>query len=215
VNALVAALRRRHRALLESPDRGTTLMEVVVGMTIMTICGAIFIGAVVGLNRATGKAQAATNAATQTNQAFLNLDKMVRYAAYVSTPGKGSSGDWYVELRDTTNGGETCTQLRLNASNQMLQKRSWPAANAAAVTAFTPIASGLTNGAVASGSADQPFLLTTPGPTTNHQQLTVNLVATAGTPPSITTSRSSFTLTAVNSAVPVPTGTICRQVARP
>jgi type II secretory pathway pseudopilin PulG len=215
VSALVAALRRRQRSLRSSRDRGTTMVELVMAMGIMSICGAIFVGSMVALNRSTAKAQSATNAATQSNQAFLVLDKMVRYTAVVTTPGKGVSGDWYVELRDTTAGSETCIQLRLDSSNQQLRKRTWPAATPAAVTAFTPLASGFTNGAVAAGSADQPFVVPSPGPTTNHQQLTVTLVATAGNPPSVTTSRSSFTLTAVNSAIPPPAGNICKQVGRP
>ena len=190
-------------------------MEVVVGMAIMTVCGALFTVSVVGLNRSTAKAQSATDAATQTNQAFLVLDKTVRYAAAVTTPGKGTSGNWYVELRDTTGGYESCIQLRLDITTQQLQRRSWNAAAPASVTAFVPIASRLTNGAAAAGSADQPFVLTALGPTANRQQLTVNLVAQSGNAPSVTSSRSSFTLTANNSTIPPPTGSVCKQVARP
>jgi type II secretory pathway pseudopilin PulG len=215
MSALLAALRRRHRSVRSSGDRGTTMIELVMAMVIMSVCGAVFIGSMVALNRTTGKAQAATNAATQTNQAFLSLDKTVRYASVITIPGKGTSGDWYVELRDTTSGAETCVQLRLDTSTKQLRKRSWATANPSGVSAWLPIASGFTNGGAASGSADQPFVLKTPGPTSNHQQLTVNLVATAGNPPSVTTSRSSFTLTAINSEVPPPSGSVCRQVARP
>lgn len=215
MSAVVEALRKRLRAVHQSADRGTSLMELVVGMAIMSICGALFVGSVVGLNRSTAKAQSATNAATQTNQAFLVLDKTVRYAAAITTPGKGTSGNWYVELRDTTSGSETCIQLRLDISSQQLQKRTWSAANPAGVTAFLPIASGLTNGAATAGSADQPFVLTALGATANHQQLTVNLTARSGNPPSVTSSKSSFTLTAINSTIPPPTGSVCKQVARP
>lgn len=190
-------------------------MELIVGMTIMTICGALFMGSVVGLNRSTGKAQAATNAATQTNQAFLVLDKTVRYAAAITSPAKGTDGNWYVELRDTTNGSETCIQLRLHRGTQQLQKRTWPATNPAAATAFVPIASELTNGAAAANTADQPFVLVAPGATSNHQQLTVNLTAQSGSPPSVTSSKSSFTLTAINSPKEPPTGAVCKQRARP
>ena len=191
------------------------MIELMMAMVLMTMCGALFVGSVVGLNRTTGKAQAATDAATQTNQAYRVLDEMVRTAAAVTAPGKGAGGNWYVELRDTTGGSETCIQLRLDITSQQLQRRSWPATNAAAVTAWRPIASGFTNGGAAAGATDQPFVLPTPTPTAKHQRLTIYLVARAGNPPSITTTRSSFTLTALNSALPPPSGTVCRQVARP
>ena len=212
---LVAAGRRRHRSLRASGEQGTTMIELMMAMVLMTMCGALFVGSVVGLNRTTGKAQAATNAASQTNQAYLVLDEMVRTAAAVTAPGKGTTGNWYVELRDTTEGSETCIQLRLDIASQQLQRRTWPAINPAAVTAWHPIASGFTNGAAAAGAPEQPFVLTMPTPTAKHQRMTINLVATSGNPPSITPTRSSVTLSALNSTVPPPTGTVCRQVARP
>lgn len=219
MRALVDALRHRVLALHRSGDRGTSLVEILVAMTIMTICGAIFTGAVIGLNRSTGKAQAATGAATQTNQAYVALDKIVRYAAAVATParstGTGATGDWYVELRSTADGTERCTQLRLDIATQQLQKRTWDADNPTAVTAFVPIASGFTNGAEAAGSVNQPFVLPSQPASANAQQLTINLVAQAGNPPSISSARSSVTFTAVNSMLPAPTAPVCDQVGRP
>lgn len=215
LRALGEALRKRVRTVRESGDRGTSMIEVVVGMTIMAVCGALFMGSVVGLNRSTAKAQAATNAATQTNQAFLVLDKIVRYATVVTVPAKGTDGNWYVELRDTTSGYETCIQLRLDSATRQLQKRTWDATNPAGATAFAPIASGLTNGGAAANTPDQPFVLVAPGATSNHQQLTVNLTAQSGSPPSVTSSKSSFTLTAINSPKDPPTGSVCKQRARP
>jgi hypothetical protein len=192
------------------------MVELLMAMALMTVCGAIFVGSMVGLNRSTGKAQAATNTATQTNQAYLVLDELVRSASVITTPAKSTgTGDWYVELRDTAKGFETCVQLRLDIATKQLQKRSWPAASPSAVTAWKPIADDFTNGADAAGSPNQPFVLTALTPTAKNQRLTVNLVATSGNPPTITTSRSSFTLTAANSQLPVPTGSICKQVTRP
>lgn len=216
MRALVASLRRRTRALHRSGDQGTSLVEILVAMTIMTICGAIFTGAVIGLNRSTGKAQAATGAATQTNQAYVALDKIVRYAAAVTTPARSSgTGDWYVELRSTADGTERCTQLRLDIATKQLQKRTWDADNPTAVTAFVPIASGFTNGAEAAGSVNQPFVLPSQPASANAQQLRINLVAQAGNPPSIATARSSVTFTAINSMLPAPAAGVCDQVARP
>ena len=219
MSALLAGLRRRTRALHRSGDQGTSLVEILVAMTIMTICGAIFTGAVIGLNRSTGKAQAATGAATQTSQAYAALDKIVRYAATVTTParstGAGATGDWYVELQGTADGIERCTQLRLDIATQQLQKRTWVASDPSNVTAFVPIASGFTNGASAAGSVNQPFVLPSQPASARSQQLTINLVAQAGNAPSIATARSSVTFTAVNSVLPVSAAPVCQQVGRP
>jgi len=216
---LVGSLRRRHDHLRGAGERGTSLVEVVVAMTIMVICGAIVTGAVVTLFSVTNRAQAVTNSATQTNQAYQALDKLVRYSAAVTVPGfgagVGTARYWYVELRDTTSGTEVCTQLRLNTSNQQLQRRTWNAASLATLTSWVQIASDITNGAAALGSVVQPFVLVTSAPTANHQQLRFTMVSTAGPLSSTTSSTTSVVITALNSTIPPPTGSICQQAGRP
>ena len=156
LSAVVNFLRQRHSRLRHGAERGTSLVEVVVAMTIMVICGGIFTGAVVTLYSVTNRAQAVTNSATQTNQAYQALDKLVRYAAAVTNPGfgagVGTAKYWYVELRDTTSGSEVCTQLRLNTSNEQLQRRTWDASSQTTLTPWVQISSGITNGAAAVGS---------------------------------------------------------------
>jgi type II secretory pathway component PulJ len=216
---LLCRLRRAHEQVSEAKERGTSLVEVVVAMTIMTICGAIFTGAVVTLHSVTNQAQAVTNSATQTNQAYQALDKTVRYAAAVTTPGLGAGVGtaryWYVELRDTTSGAEVCTQLRLNTSSQQLQRRTWNASDLTTLTSWIPIAAALTNGSASAGSIDQPFVLVTSAPTANHQQLRFTLIAAAGPSSRTTTSRTSVAITALNSTVPPTTGSVCDQAGRP
>lgn len=211
---LIDALSGVHRRVGIDQERGTTLVEVVVAMVIMTICGSIFTGAVVTLNRTSNQAQAITNAATQNNQAYQTLDRTVRYVAAISTPGVGAgTGNWYVELRDTTSGAEVCTQLRVDKTSQQLQARSWTVSNLATLSAWVPIASEITNGAAPAGST-QPFLLPAQGGTAVRQQLKVTLVSKAGPASQPVSSTSSFALTALNS-VRAPTGAICQEVGRP
>ena len=120
------ALRRRYDRVLSEQDRGTSLIELIVGMLIMTMFMAMFTSAVILMNRAENKADAVTQTSTQLNQAFLTLDKTVRYAAAISDPGTGTpSGDWYVELRTTNTGSEVCTQYRVDVATQQLQQRTW------------------------------------------------------------------------------------------
>lgn len=200
-----------------SRDDGTSLVELIVGMTLMAIFMGMFTGAVVMMNSAMNKTQSINSTTSQLNLAFQNLDRTVRYASTISTPGIGTSGNWYVELRTTETGTEVCTQLRVDIASQQLQLRSWNVANAVAssLTAWAPISSGISNGTAVSGASTQPFYLKAPLPNTLFQQLVVTLIAPSGSGASLTNSTSSFTLTALNSTVPVPAAPICQQQGRP
>lgn len=193
-------------------EEGTSLVELMVGLVLMTVFMAMFTGAVVMMNNAMNKSQAVNQTASQLNVAFQSLDETVRYAAAISTPGLGApSGNWYVEMRATTTGAEVCTQLTVDIASQQLKRRTWTVVNAVAVNvnAWVPIASGVSAGAVTDPTT-QPFYLVTARANTVYQQLTVNLIALSGSGSSFTNSASSFTFTAVNSVVPVPTGPICK-----
>ena len=199
-----------------SRDEGTTLIELMVGMTLMVVFMAMFTGAIVMMNSAMNKSQAVNLTSSQLNVAFLNLDDTVRYASFISTPGKGKSGDWYVELRSTNRGAETCTQLRVNTAAQQLQRRTWTVVNTIASTpsAWVPIASGISAGG-ADGGPTQPFALVPLRANAASQQLTITLISPSGSGSSLTNSTSSATFTALNSVVPVPTEPICQQQGRP
>lgn len=221
MRSLSTALRRRYDRLRTGSDRGTSLMELIVGMSIMSIFMGMFTGAVIMMNRVQNKTVSLADTASQLNQGYLTLDKAVRYAAAISTPGTstvaGGTGDWYVELRTTHTGAEVCTQFRADIVSQTVQKRAWSPANLPAVPPeFTAVTSSIINGAAAIGAADQPFVLVEPRPdNAPFQQLTINLVSKSGTDPTDTTSESSFTFTAVNSSIPATTSPICQEEGRP
>ena len=86
-HAVLAAIRRVHDRVRANGDSGTTTIELFVAMIIMAIAGSIFVGAVVTLSRTTNHAQAVTNSATNNNKAYQALDRTVRYASAISTPG--------------------------------------------------------------------------------------------------------------------------------
>lgn len=196
-------------------DRGTTLLELAVAMTIMMIFLGIFTGAIVVISKSQAKTTSVTQTSQQLNQAFLWLDKNVRYAAGITTPGRGSpSNDWYVELRNTTSGTEVCTQVRLDITKGQMQRRSWTPSGGSAtnLSGWVPMGSGFTNGNVAAGNQDQPF--TSPSVATDsrrYQQLTVVLVNTSGT----TTTRTSLNFTAINSTLPKSSAPVCQEAGRP
>ena len=107
-------------------DDGTSLIELLVGMMLMLIFMGMFTAAVILMNQSANKVESVSLTSNQVNTAFLKLDRMVRYAAAISTPGTAAvSKDWYVEFRTTNTGAEVCTQLRFDIASAQLQQRSW------------------------------------------------------------------------------------------
>ena len=207
-------------------DTGTSLVELLVGMAVLSIFLGLFTGAVIELNQATNKAQAISLTSEQLNAAFITLDRSVRYAAAISVPGcTGAAapscdaigttpGAWYVEFRTTNTGSELCTQLRLtvddaNSDSEQLQTRSWTSASAPDpfdLSSFTTIASGVTKNSTA-----KPFVLTVAG---SYQQLNFNFSSLSVSGSSQTTSDSSFTVNALDSSNPPSATSVC-QLGRP
>jgi type II secretory pathway pseudopilin PulG len=197
------------RARLAADD-GATLIEMVVGMVIMMIFLGIFTAVMMMMSRSETKAQTVSETATQVNQGFLWLDRNVRYASGISTPGS-ASGDFYVELSNTGTSSEVCTQVRLHVANKQLQKRSWTVSGTsyANLTSWVPIADSITN-------TTTPFsVAATATGSEIHQQLAVTLRSVGGPASALTTSESSFTLTAVNSPTPGTVSSLCQEVPRP
>lgn len=209
------ALLRRLRCVRRD-ERGTTLMEMVVGMTIMAIFMSMFTTAVLMMTHTANKVESVTVSASQTNQGFLKLDKLVRYASAISAPGPGTtSGSQYVELRFTYTGTEQCTQLRYWPAAQQLQQRTWTvnsSGQASAASAWLPLASNVTSGS---------FTLPT-STSTLYQQLAVSMAASFGSTQASTTT-TSMTFTALNSGLyqsnlrsnPNQTAPVCQQQGRP
>jgi len=191
-------------------DDGVTLIEMVVGMAVMMIFLGIFTGAMVMMSRSETKARAVSDTSSQVNRAFLWLDRSVRYSSGISTPGS-ASGDFYVELSNTGTGSQVCTQVRLHVANHQLQRRSWTVSGTSYtnLSAWIPIADSITN-------TTTPFSVA--GTVTGsqvHQQLGVTLTSAGGTAGAPTSSESSFTLTAVNSASADAVSGLCQEVPRP
>lgn len=200
-------------------ERGTTLLELVVGMLLLGIFMSMFTGAMLMMSNTTNNVQAATSSAAQVNSAFLWLDRKVRYATGISTPVQsGASNDWNVEFstiiaNSTTTTG--CTQLRVDAGQ--LQWRGWVVqsngTSYSGLTSWLPLASFLSNGTAAPGATTQPFSLppASKAASTSFQQLTITVVAGSGSS-TAATSTMSMTFTALNSSANSTT-VPCQQVA--
>jgi len=204
----VTRLRAAHHAARD--ERGSSLLEVMVGMAIGLIFLGVFTGAIVMLFQTSNRANALTASSGQTDVAFARLDKSIRYASEISKPGTTATG-WYVEFMTKATGPQICTQLQLGSASGQLAARTWTVVPGSSVTPtpspFVPWASGLTNGNAPANANDQtaPFVLRTTGTNVGFEQLIVNLVATSGSPP--VPAQSNATFTALNSATAATSGT--------
>ncbi|MEO3935329.1 hypothetical protein V3N99_01080 [Dermatophilaceae bacterium Soc4.6] len=202
-------------------DEGSSLLELLVGIAITAVFGAMFSGAIFMMTNSTKTAQSITTSSTQLSTAFTKLDKTVRFAAALSPPGRstGSLGpvSWYAEFRTTNTGAEVCTQLRVDQATQQLQSRTWTvvAGVGTGATGWTILAQGIVNGDVTDPTADRPvpFVLVPTSGSARYPSLTVGLVATSGD--ASTTSMSLTTYPAVNATTTTSTSGVCQEMGRP
>lgn len=210
----------RLRTRLRRDDDGTTLIELVVGMSIMTIFMAMFTGALFLMTSDTNKTEAMVTAEQQSNQAYLWLDRNIRYASAVTAPGKSATNNWYVEFSvPGTNGTSTCYQLRVNTAAQQLQQRSWAVSSTGTggtATTWLPLSNSVSNGGAAVGAANVPFSLVTAA-TSQNQQIRIQ-IATSQVGAATASSALDVTFTALNSVSDyqkTPPSVCTQQGARP
>jgi prepilin-type N-terminal cleavage/methylation domain-containing protein len=181
-------------------DAGVTLVEVTVTMSIMAVVMLMFTGGVIQMYRSTHKNESIATAQAQTNIAFLRLDKEIRYATGISTPGLVGT-DNYVEYLTTNTGTAVCTQLRLKVDAKQLQRRSW--IQGALPGDFVPLASSV--------SSSAPFTLFQADATYNFQRLQLRLTATSGTGGTLTAAETDITFTALNTSLSTSSATVCTE----
>lgn len=182
-------------------DAGTTMIDVVVAMTLMSAFMAMFTGGIVQMFRSANETEAMSIAQSQLTTAFLRLDGEIRYAAGISDPGPVGA-DSYVEYLTTNTGVAVCTELRLNVASGQLQSRSWP-------RDVTPPAPGAWNPLASDISSSQPFVRSAGDSTYNFQRLRLNLAATAGGGTTGASKQTDVTFTALNTTQDTDSDTVC------
>ncbi|MBV9820870.1 MAG: hypothetical protein JO144_01395 [Actinobacteria bacterium] len=202
----------------DARDRGTSMMEVIVGMGLMAVFMAIFTSTMFSVYRASNHTESVVVSSGQLNTAFIKLDKLVRYASAISTPSStaNGAGNYYVEVQTTNSGSTVCSQLRLNTTTKVLYQRDWRVPSAGTATGLTSFRA-LSSGIEANG---QPFVLTATS-SIDFEQLTFNLQSTWGSPAA--NSDTNITYTALNSndssqrarTDPTVPDSVCQEVGRP
>ncbi|GAB3135356.1 PulJ/GspJ family protein [Marisediminicola antarctica] len=155
------ARRRQAATRPQTTDResGFTLIELMVAMGIFTVLVAILLLSVSQLARGTVRVQVTAQSTTEVLLVFQNLDRQIRYADAINTPGSGASGDRYVEFRTPAASAPgrvtTCTQWRLHKDDGTIQSRRWTDGPAAVPSSW----STKLNNAVDVAGAGYPFEL--------------------------------------------------------
>lgn len=182
-------------------DRGLTLIELVVAMSITGIVLAIITGAIVAMYRGATTVEGVTATSQQVSMALTRVDASVRYADDISEPVVDPDGGGSVIYRSTYSGEAHCTQLTLNSTAQQLLQRTWGSASGADPSAWTILATGITPLTV-DGSRVAPFTVGATkgddGADGQWNQLRIRFAAVAGDGSGQAMSASDIVFTAFN-----------------
>src|SRR3954462_12965140 len=107
-------------------DAGVTLIEVLVAFGVMSIVMAVFTAGVAQSYRVANKADAMAVVRQQLHTAFLRLDRDVRYAFAIRSPGVVGDRS-YVEYAVNNTGPDRSPHLHIAPTNGVLQPRAMDA----------------------------------------------------------------------------------------
>lgn len=166
-------------------DRGFTLIEMLVTTGIMTVVLLAVIAATVELYSGTKQADNTAAARDQLDNSFRRLDRELRYASWVSVPGKVGER-WYLEYALPTG----CRQLRLEGGVLYLASWTLPATTPgtpAAIASDVTVDSGVDPFVLYTAGA-RPFASASPGTAgmgteyeIEHQQVRLRFTVRVGT----------------------------------
>ncbi|MGX6602041.1 PulJ/GspJ family protein [Micromonosporaceae bacterium Da 78-11] len=140
-------MRRLLRRAAVRGDAGTTLIEVMVAMGLMSVVMAMATAAIAQIYQSVNESENSAEAQAQVTKAFARLDQEIRYARSISTPAV-LNGDNYVEYLIGVDSVDTCVELRLRTSTNELQRRQWTKnTDPLTPTGWTTLAAVVTAGA--------------------------------------------------------------------
>ncbi len=154
------------------PDRGFSLVELVVAMVVTSLLLAAVGAALVAVIGAYTRVQDTSLAADRGRALLDRFDRDLRQVSAINRPVSVGSKTYVEYETDVADTGtpSTCTQWRLDSATRRLDVRTWLATATRAPT-FSTAASGVAN----DPATQPPFTFTPAGGSTVHQQLTVTL----------------------------------------
>lgn len=207
---MIARLAGRRRL---AADQGTTLVELLVVMIIFTLVVGIVSTTVIVMYRQQVRQSAVGNNLDASRKLIQQLDRQVRYANAINTPGTGTDGNFYVEWRSGNTGQQqTCTQWRHVVGTNRVESRTWlpPLAGTGAVTATAWSLQGLNIKAIAGKPI---FSISATSASNSHQVLSVQFTSSSGKPS--VSLNSQVTIAALNSTSSSAPTSLCNEVGRP
>jgi prepilin-type N-terminal cleavage/methylation domain-containing protein len=183
-------------------EAGFTLIELMISIILLAVVSTAFLAATNSVYKGIHKEQGIANALDGNRRALQVLDKQVRYASAINTPGV-VAGAFYIEYLWTKTSTiaqdtPTCTQWKLTTDDK-LQYRSWKSGVPQASTLpFTTVDTSVINDPV----SRPPFKLlpsSENGVSMQYQRLQVDLVAARDTG-SVNTASTLTALNTPNSA---------------
>jgi prepilin-type N-terminal cleavage/methylation domain-containing protein len=181
-------------------DAGFSIAELLITMSVLSVVMAMFTAGILQMFNVTDKGEALAVAQAQNTNAFLRLDKEIRYASGISKPG-AVGGDPYVEYLLSGTGTPTCYELRVKDS--MLQQRVWPQGGSPAAGKWVVLASGV--------ASSTPFTYIAPDASFNFQRLQLKLTATSGLGGRLTAANTDVTFTALNTSLGTSSTSVCTE----
>jgi prepilin-type N-terminal cleavage/methylation domain-containing protein len=182
-------------------EDGVTLIELIVSLMLMSVMLTIFTTGVVQMYQAANKTESLADAQSQLNTVFLRLDKVVRYAGWISD--LQQSGTRYdIRMQTTGADGQHCYGLKLLGDQDRLFITDWTLENPPTVSAYagTSIWAALATN-VDAPSGGKPFDRIPADDKQNFDRLQLDLVATAGSGTSGTKTNTSVSFTALNTSL--------------
>jgi prepilin-type N-terminal cleavage/methylation domain-containing protein len=139
-------------------ESGFTMVELIIAIGVFLIFMSVMISSVAAMTKAINRADTVSLTSSQILNAFQSLDRGVRYADDITTPGTGASGSAYVEFHlsaaSSPTGVATCTQWRYVPTTNTLSSRKWNDVSAPTYSGWTIWVTNVVN-----KGAGYPFVL--------------------------------------------------------
>jgi prepilin-type N-terminal cleavage/methylation domain-containing protein len=196
-------------------DDGVTLIELTVSMMIMSVMMTMFTTAALQMYRAANKSESVAAAQTDLNVVFLRLDKIVRYASWISDPQQTGDRHDIRMLTITSSDGQRCHGLKVTGGTASrllilawnpddLDDRPTAAQYASDSGSWTTLANN-----VGAPTGEKPFERVPADSVQNFDRLQLRLEATKGTNESRTKSDTNVRFTALNSSLARSSTDLC------